>query len=50
MDNFCTKHHELEEQRKLNFVKMQAVAKKDIEHCFGILQIKWDIIKQLNMQ
>ena len=29
---------------------MQEAARKDIERCFGVLQIKWGIIQQSNRQ
>jgi len=38
--------HKPEEQKKVHFAKMQEAARKDIERCFGILQIKWGIIQQ----
>ena len=42
--------HGAQEQKKAHFAKMQEVAKKDIERCFGVLQIKWGIIQQYNRQ
>jgi len=37
--------HGTKEPKKAHFAKMQEAVRKDIECCFGILQINWGIIQ-----
>jgi hypothetical protein len=42
--------HELQDEKKVHFTKMQSVARKDVEHAFGILQARFKIVKNLCRQ
>jgi hypothetical protein len=39
--------HEAQEEKKNHFAKMQEGARKDVERAFGVLQARWEILRNL---
>jgi len=50
MEHFRTNTPQSKREKKDHFAKMQEATRKDIECYFGVLQMKWGIIQQSNMQ
>jgi hypothetical protein len=39
-----------QDEKKKHFAKMQEAVRKDVERCFGVLQMRWGIIQQASRQ